>query len=63
MPFINATASPRGLLDSVNDFDVACAPAEVACNRFLDLVSRRLSVLVQKRASRNQHSGRADTAL
>src|SRR6185503_12052458 len=51
------------LLNRVDDLDISRTSAQVACDRFFDLLATRVCVLVQESASRNQHPRRADPAL
>src|SRR5712664_2121861 len=53
----------RGELDRLIDLDVAGAAAEVAGERVLDLVPRRLRIVAQQRLGSEEERGRAVAAL
>ena len=52
-----------GELDRFEDLDVAGAAAEIAGERFLDLLAARLRVVLQERPGGQEKSGRAISAL
>src|SRR5438270_5747204 len=63
MPLSTLLPHLRGVLDSIDDPYIACAPAEIARDCFLDLVAGRPRFLVQQRAGGDQHPRRADATL
>src|SRR5512144_2894760 len=53
----------RGFLDRRDDVAVAGAAAEIARDRFLDLLVGRPAALAEQTVSRHEHAGRAAAAL